>query len=443
MILNPSLAKFGTRPVSRWRLLARALFSLLAVAPAIGLAAATSDIRLPVVSAGAMRKLGGYLPLRLALLTKKPAGLKQVPAGLTAPLYGTLKLGPGNAPTSIIVVVDEPDGSPSRLFVDANANGDLTDDPAPKWSPRPVKGKDGAEYQQYSGVVKVTIPLGGETTELSLPVYRFDKRDPARATLKGFLFYYSDYGREGEVTLGEKTYHVLLADLLATGDFRGKSGAKPSGVSLLIDVNGNGKFEKEGERFDVRQPFNIAGTTYEIAGLTAGGESFRIVKSSKTVAEQKVVASRPGLAAGQPAIKFKARSTGGAAIDFPAGYPGKVVLLDFWAIWCGPCIGELPHLTAAYQKYHDQGFEVLGISLDREGDGRKLADFTKKNRMPWPQIFDGKYWQAEIAQLYGVRSIPTAYLVDGDTGLVIASTGLRGAELEKTVAAALARKRGQ
>lgn len=60
--------------------------------------------------------------------------------------------------------------------------------------------------------------------------------------------------------------------------------------------------------------------------------------------------------------------------------------------------------------------------------------------MPWPQVFDGKYWQAEVAQLYGVRSIPTAYLVDGDTGLVIANSGLRGSQLEKTIEAALEKK---
>lgn len=419
----------------------RLLAWLLAAAP---LAAAAQDVQLKLLPSGGTAKLGTYMPQRLALAADKPDGIKKLPAALAAPLFGTLKLGPSDAPATIAVVLDEPEGMPSRLFVDANANGDLTDDPTPAWNPRSSKASNGADLTMFLGSARVSAVLGKEQAELNLPMYRFDKRDPARAALKGFLFYYADYAREGEVALGGKTYKALLADRTATGDFRGRD-ATNSGVQLFLDVNANGKFEAGSEAFDVRQPFNVGGQTYEIAGLTAGGESFRIQKSAKVVAEKKVVERKAPelLAVGKPATGFKARTTAGAAIDFPASFKGKVVLLDFWAIWCGPCIGELPHLTAAYQKFHPQGFEVLGISLDRPGDDKKLAEFTKAKNMPWPQVYDGKYWQAEVAQLYGVRSIPTAYLVDGDTGLVIANTGLRGSQLEKTIEAALAKKIGK
>ena len=416
--------------------------ALLATAPLLAVAA--EDVQLKLLSTGAMPKIGGYFPLRLTIAEEKPEGIKKLPAGLVAPLFGTLNLGASDAPTAIAIVLDEPEGKPSRLFVDANANGDLTDDPAPVWNSRNVKGSDGKDYQQFSGSAKVTVPLGKEPAALTIAMYRFDKRDPARAAMKNTLFHYPDYAREGEVKLGDKTYTALLADRRATGDFRGKEGTD-SGVQLFLDVNGNGKFEAGTEAFDVRQPFNVGGQAYEIAGLTAGGESFRVQKSTKAVAERKAppAAPRPELlAVGKPATVFKAKTTDGTAIDFPASFKGKVVLLDFWAIWCGPCIGELPHLTAAYQKFHPKGFEVLGISLDRPGDDKKLATFTKDKNMPWPQVFDGKYWQAEVAQLYGVRSIPTAYLVDGDTGLVIANSGLRGSQLEKTIEAALAKKAG-
>src|SRR5438445_475976 len=115
---------------------------------------------------------------------------------------------------------------------------------------------------------------------------------------------------------------------------------------------------------------------------------------------------KPAYAVGQKAPAFEAKTTAGKTVKFPEDYKGKVVLLDFWATWCGPCRAEIPNLIIAHQKYHDKGFEVLGVSLDQPGDGPKLINFTRQNNMRWPQIYDGKYWKADVAVKYGIHSIP-------------------------------------
>jgi len=118
-----------------------------------------------------------------------------------------------------------------------------------------------------------------------------------------------------------------------------------------------------------------------------------------------------------------------------AGYKGKVVMLDFWATWCGPCVGEVPNVAAVYEKYHSKGFEIIGISLDREGDKEKLVSFTKEHNMPWRQFFDGKFGSNELAVKCGIQAIPATFLLDG-TGKIIGKD-VRGPALEPAVKKAL------
>ena len=127
-------------------------------------------------------------------------------------------------------------------------------------------------------------------------------------------------------------------------------------------------------------------------------------------------------------LKFTA--VDGREVDF-AKLRGKVVLVDFWATWCGPCIAELPNIKKVYAEYHAKGFEIVGISLDREQDRQKLVDFCAKEQMPWPQHFDGKYWKNDIAVSYGITGIPAMFLLDQSGRLV--ATDARGPKLEADV----------
>ena len=109
----------------------------------------------------------------------------------------------------------------------------------------------------------------------------------------------------------------------------------------------------------------------------------------------------------------------GRAVDL-AKLRGKVVLVDFWATWCPPCRGETPNVVATYQKYHDKGFEIVGISLDQ--DKAALKKYVADNKMPWPQYFDGKGWDSAIGTRFGIDSIPAMWLI-GKDGVVATQDG--------------------
>jgi len=91
-------------------------------------------------------------------------------------------------------------------------------------------------------------------------------------------------------------------------------------------------------------------------------------------------------------------------------YVGKVVLIDFWATWCGPCVAALPEVKNVYQRFHSKGFEIVGVSLDKEKEA--LVKFTSAEKMSWPQYFDGLGWDNEIAKKYEITGIPALWLLD-------------------------------
>ena len=159
----------------------------------------------------------------------------------------------------------------------------------------------------------------------------------------------------------------------------------------------------------------------------------QILESVKKQEEAKKI--QAALAEGSKFPDFSEKDTAGKPLSI-ANYKGKVVLLDFWATWCGPCVHELPNVIKTYDAYHKQGFEIIGISLDK--DQEKLASFTKEKSMTWVQYFDGLVWQNKLAAKYGITSIPATFLLDGQ-GTIIGKD-LRGEDLDKTVAKALAKK---
>lgn len=132
------------------------------------------------------------------------------------------------------------------------------------------------------------------------------------------------------------------------------------------------------------------------------------------ITRQLVNALRQSKNLGQPVdLKF-VDAMSGKEWDM-AAHRGKVVLIDFWATWCGPCRETIPELKALYNEYHSKGFEIVGVSLDdseAKGGLKKLREFVQKSKMPWPQYHQGGAFDGKFSSEWGVMSIPTTFLID-------------------------------
>ena len=124
-----------------------------------------------------------------------------------------------------------------------------------------------------------------------------------------------------------------------------------------------------------------------------------------------------------PAVAFD-----GTPVSF-SDYRGKLVLLNFCAKWCGFCAPEMPYIKEAYEQYHKDGFDIIGVSLDESE--AELREFIQEHDIPWLQIFDGKGWESELARYFGINSVPSQWLIDRDGKILSVST--RGEQLEQLI----------
>lgn len=128
---------------------------------------------------------------------------------------------------------------------------------------------------------------------------------------------------------------------------------------------------------------------------------------------------------GQPAPDIEMKSPDGKTYAL-SDLKGKVVLLDFWASWCGPCRRENPNVVKVYEKYKNQGFTVFSVSLDRQGQEDRWKAAIEKDGLSWPyHVSDLQYWDSAPARMYGVSGIPKAFMIDREGN--IAAVGVRGA----------------
>lgn len=151
------------------------------------------------------------------------------------------------------------------------------------------------------------------------------------------------------------------------------------------------------------------------------------------LAKEALTSAKAKRALQEKPLDLKFTALDGTEVDV-AKLRGKVVLIDFWATWCGPCMAELPNVKKAYESLHARGFEIVGISLDE--DKKKLEEVLKTKGMTWPQHFDGKSWEGEIPKRFGITSIPTVLLLDKKG--VVKDFDARGEELGEKIEKLLA-----
>jgi thiol-disulfide isomerase/thioredoxin len=154
----------------------------------------------------------------------------------------------------------------------------------------------------------------------------------------------------------------------------------------------------------------------------------RIVKEypNSPVVAQIEGEERKADAAGKPMVLAFNEAITGKPMSI-AGLKGKIVVMDFWATWCGPCVAEMPTMKKLYAEFKDKGVEFVGVSLDQpeeKGGLKSLKDFCAKNEITWPQYYQGNFWQSEFSTKWGIFAIPCVFVIGPDGTIV--TTEARG-----------------
>ena len=313
------------------------------------------------------------------------------------PIYGLVPLGDGMHP----VMIDRYDNQ-YNLYVDAELTGEF------QWY--------SWDRFLYDGSLLASIP------------FRIQYSDEQKASYQLFLIwsrftptmvtYCRDSYRAGEIQLADDIYHLVIFDEGSDGRYDDLDDG-----TLLIDADGDGELlltSDSHEVYSLAEPFNLGGIVYEVAAIAQDGSWIEIVESDADV-EPKLP-----LLSGFPAPVFEGVDSAGNAFSLKI-LQGDIVVLDFWASWCGPCISELPTLESIVEEFAADGVRVIGINLDRSESNFRSA--VEAYEISYLQIYDSD--DGPVGDLYRIQGIPMTYIIDRNG--VIHARGLRGQDLITTI----------
>lgn len=363
--------------------------------------------------AGTKERNQMYMPSSAKLVSEQPGEVKKLPAAFGTNSFFQLNL--GNDPKSVFVGLLQTEGDDSRLFLDFNQNGDLTDDRPADWSSKPPAQPGGSVQWSGTNVFSVGYKSGSKQfkSDYGLNFYF----SPGRSSIG----YFRATFLEGTAVINKKKVFVRLFEDGNNGVFNrrfdlSEDPATLKPVTLVIDE----------VRKDVRGTFEYEGVNY-LAEISPDGSrlklepTFRVVKSPAKPPEP----APELLKAGTVAPDFEVDAFQGKPVKL-SDYKGKVVVLKFWATWCGPCINSMPHFEQVYSKVKSQDVELLAVCVSDERPAFEQWVTKNKDRFTYPFFFDraGKNTDAAISKkLYRVSGIPTVYIIDRSGNVAEAIVG--------------------